>query len=38
MKQCWKENDSKRPTFGKLSELLEEHLQNVTRVSKQQRG
>lgn len=36
MEQCWKENDLERPTFGKLSELLEEQLQNVTTVSMQQ--
>ena len=38
MEQCWKKHDLERPTFGKLSKLLEEQLQNVTRVSMQQRG
>ena len=38
MKTCWGENPLERPTFGVLSTLLEQQLENATRVSMQHYG
>ena len=38
MKTCWRQNPLERPTFDDLSTLLEQQLQNATRVSMQHYG